>query len=524
MATLLRASNLADNGVKPGDIVRSIVVVAAILALFPLAPLPALEKSLTLGGSESWQGIESAEGVAYRTGYEGRLDLTLADAEYQPTPETDLLLHFDGQNGSEPADAAGNYELRSSSIAFSRRLSVLGGAAGLFTGQRRALVLAPSSPDALFQPGRQWHDFSIEFWLYAADLSEGQTLLLWQNGRLAAGRLLPQELRASLVAGHLDWTFRNFFVPPSAGSFDLRLSGRAFLVPREWYHCLLRFDSNTGMVESSIDGAPDSIGYANDSGSENGSVYSPFTGTAEESRLVVGDRFNGLLDELRISRSFARPATAERYSSRPGVALTKILDLGYPDTIVPSITVHDRKPGNTDVYFFYKTANLKTSDTELPGEWTQFAPGASLASPPKGRYIQIKVELLPDGTGTVSPSLSWITLSYRPHLPPPAPALLTAQPQDGAIALSWRAVVDPDLSGYRIYYGARPDQYFGTDSSSGPSPIDVGNTTSFTLKGLTNGRLYYIAVVAYDATQPREQGGFSNEVAARPSRLYGTGP
>jgi len=493
-----------------------------MLILLPLAPLHALDKTLTLGGGERWQSIETADGISYRTGYEGKLDMTLADAEYQPTPETDLLLHFDGLSGSQPIDASANYVVRSSSIGFSRRIAMLGGASGLFEGERRALVLAPSSPQALFRSGNQWHDFTIEFWVYAADLSEGQTLLLWSNGRLAGGQLLPQVLRASIVSGHLVWTFRNFFVPPSGGAFDLRLSGRTFLVPREWYHCLIRFDSNTGLLESTVDGIPDAIAYANGSGSEDGSVYFPFTGTTQEPRLVVGDRFNGLLDELRISRGFVHPATDRRYSLNPGVALTKIFDLGYPDTVVPSITVHETKPGDTDVYFFYKAANMKTSDSELSGEWTQFAPGVALASPPKGRYIQLKIELLPDGTGKVSPVLSWITLTYRPHLPPPAPALLTAQPGDGQIVLSWRAVVDPDLAGYRIYYGDRPYQYFGTGSTSGQSPVDAGNTTTFTLKGLTNGKLYYIVVAAYNNSQPSEQGAFSNEVAARPSPLYGT--
>ncbi len=494
----------------------------AILILLPLAPLHALDKVLTLGGGESWQSIETADGIAYRTGFEGKLDMTLADAEYLPAPETDLLLHFDGLSGSQPVDAAANYVVRSSSIGFSRQISMLGGASGLFQGERRALVLAPSSPQALFRTGNQWHDFTIEFWVYAADLSEGQTILLWNNGRLAGGKLLRQELRASIVNGHLVWTFRNFFVPPSGGAFDLRLSGHAFLVPREWYHCLVRFDSNTGLLESTVNGTPDAVAYANGSGSEDGSVYFPFTGTAMEPRLVVGDGFNGLLDELRISRSFVQPSTDVRYSLKPGVALTEILDLGYPDTVVPSITVRDRTPGNTDLYFYYKAANMKTSDTELSGAWTQFAPGAALSTPPRGRYLQIKVELLPDGTGEVSPALSWITLTYRPHLPPPAPVLLTAQPGDGQIVLSWRAVVDPDLAGYRIYYGDRPHQYFGTDSSSGKSPVDVGNTTTFTLTGLTNGKLYYIAVAAYNSSQPSEQGGFSTEVAARPSQLYGT--
>jgi hypothetical protein len=196
--------------------------------------------------------------------------------------------------------------------------------------------------------------------------------------------------------------------------------------------------------------------------------------------------------------------------------------MGYTDSVVTSISARDTTPGNTSVFYFYRTADQLTSPQELSGNWTQFAPGSPLKSPPQGRYIQFKIELLPDGTGEITPSVGDLSFVYQPRLPPPAPALLTATPGDGHIALSWRKVVDSNLKGYELFYGDHPDQYLGTDSSSGASPVDVGNVTSFDLKGLTNGKLYYISVVAYDTSSPPHLSQFSSEVAARPSAIAGS--
>ncbi|HEY5593629.1 MAG TPA: fibronectin type III domain-containing protein, partial [Nitrospiria bacterium] len=71
----------------------------------------------------------------------------------------------------------------------------------------------------------------------------------------------------------------------------------------------------------------------------------------------------------------------------------------------------------------------------------------------------------------------------------------------GDAVLSWDPNSEPDLAGYKVYYGTAPGSY-GT-------PIDVGNQTAYTVMGLGYGT-YYFAVKAYDATG--NQSGYSNEV------------
>ncbi len=58
------------------------------------------------------------------------------------------------------------------------------------------------------------------------------------------------------------------------------------------------------------------------------------------------------------------------------------------------------------------------------------------------------------------------------------------------IPLAWNSNPDPDIAGYRVYYGLSSRRY--TDS------IDVGFETTFTLSGLDGKKTYYFAVTAYN--------------------------
>jgi len=58
------------------------------------------------------------------------------------------------------------------------------------------------------------------------------------------------------------------------------------------------------------------------------------------------------------------------------------------------------------------------------------------------------------------------------------------------------------LAGYRILYGPRSGHYTKT--------VDIGNRTSYTLRGLTPGKVYCVAVTAY--LPSGIESGPSNEV------------
>jgi hypothetical protein len=63
----------------------------------------------------------------------------------------------------------------------------------------------------------------------------------------------------------------------------------------------------------------------------------------------------------------------------------------------------------------------------------------------------------------------------------------------GSLLVSWNAVQDARVAGYKIKYG--------TTSGSYTQSLSVGNVTSSKLPGLTEGTTYYIVVVATDSAQ-----------------------
>ena len=96
------------------------------------------------------------------------------------------------------------------------------------------------------------------------------------------------------------------------------------------------------------------------------------------------------------------------------------------------------------------------------------------------------------------------------------PVLDQLSPGDGQLTLTWSAV--SGATGYKVHYGA---------TSTGENTIDVGNTTSYVLSGLTNNQnyhaavsayaqpKYFIAVTAYDSTPEKHESTFSTEITGQ---------
>lgn len=72
--------------------------------------------------------------------------------------------------------------------------------------------------------------------------------------------------------------------------------------------------------------------------------------------------------------------------------------------------------------------------------------------------------------------------------------------------LAWDPVPDPNVRGYRIYYGTGP----GTYQQAYGNGLDVGSTITYSVSGLNRATRYYFVATAYDAMG--NESGFSNEV------------
>jgi len=75
----------------------------------------------------------------------------------------------------------------------------------------------------------------------------------------------------------------------------------------------------------------------------------------------------------------------------------------------------------------------------------------------------------------------------------------------GSLKASWNANAEPDLAGYKIYYGPSSGNYSFS--------INVGKVTQYTIAQLTDGVPYYFAITAYDTAGNESE--YSPEVSGK---------
>lgn len=483
-----------------------------LLALLPPPLLPAQEKVLSFPDPVAgWADFSERRGVAEMPG-PSRTQISLGQNEKSGEEGTDLLLHF---NSDGEGDATGNYLLRTSWVRASGQAAYRGAGAAAFQNRDDGLILE-GGPDSLFAPGRVWGDFTLEFWLYPANVQDGETLFLWKGSEQSGRNFRSQELRVSFQGRRILWKFEQFFEGFPGGT--LVLQGRQSLLPRTWRHHLIRFDSTTGLLEYLLDNVPEASVHVTSDGRESSQVHVPRIGRSSQSLVYLGPNITALVDEFHLSGVLDPGVGLGRYHQDSGTLISRILDLGTPGALVNRMTALAEKPGQTALRYYIRQADQKTYRWTregtldlLEGEWVPVVPGQDLSLLSlRGRYLQIRADLLSDGTGERSPVLRELKVHYRPSLPPPPPPGVFAEPGPGKVTLKWRGITREGLAGYRIFYGTSPGRY--------TMDVDVGQVQEFTLDGLMDGRLYYFALVSYDKGNPPLLSAFSQEVSARPER------
>ena len=109
----------------------------------------------------------------------------------------------------------------------------------------------------------------------------------------------------------------------------------------------------------------------------------------------------------------------------------------------------------------------------------------------------------------ISPILPKNRLKFWPSIFLAASILLflpASNAHPAQVTLAWDASTDPDIAGYKVYYG--------NSSGSHQEVIDVGNTTTCTISTLLDGTIYYFAATDYNTSGI--ESGYSNEVVYNP--------
>jgi hypothetical protein len=540
------------------------------------------EEILVIGGKAGWDDAVIRHGVAETAAVRPAPVMALTSGGQGVSAESsrsaqnlivgtglDLDLSFDEGRPELFIDRTGRYLVtaNSSISAVTQRRARAGTGAVHFAGnasrdllavaaEAEPLTIIPLLPQALLAPNRRLGDFTLEFWLNGENMENGEQFLFWSATRFTdGGSYVVQRIQAIVSRNRLQWVFRDFFADPrDKNRLSLSFDGITPLTPRTWSHHLIRFDSTTGLLEYLADGQTETIVYTTSSGREGGEVFTPVTG--QGSKLILGNRFAGMIDEFRLYGSFARDPSLQKYPRGGGRLETRFLDLGdgnneilriearggrvsYPsgktvngrERVISAVPAGDGAfsfPDDSAIRLFIRTSETpflpisdpRTSGSMNPGEiaWAPFKPGTELKNV-RGRYTQLAAEFYPSGDGETTPYLEELRIIYIPDKPPRPPSVVTVSPLDGAVELSWNNSADRDTTGYLVYYGTSRGDFFGEDAILGVSPIDVGKRNSVRIGGLSNKVLYYFAVSAYDKKSPLHVGEFSREVSARPLRM-----
>ena len=489
----------------------------------------------------SWEVMEKRQGIIEAAMIRPNPVLVL-DGSSSGGNSVDLALSFDEGRPGSYADSRGRYDVFVSPELNAAPTSRKGSGAALFGGTGKTendpLVLRPRKT-ALFTPGSRVRDFSIEFWLYPQSIENGAQIMSWNASKPEnRGGYTHQYIQCVLSKNRIQWNFGDFFFSPgNETGMSLTLSGPP-LLPRAWSHHLVRFDADLGLLEYLVDGRVEALDYTTASGREGGEVYTPVIGN--DSRIALGGRFSGMMDEFRVYSSYLDSPALTKYPAGGGRIETRTLDLGKANSRILKIEafggrssgalgkIQNEYTGNrafsfqdhSAINFFIRASNSPYRWNDVP--WVPVNPGTELRE--RGRYVQIAADFYPSGDGETSPYLSELRVIYRAADPPPPPAMVTAAAGDGAVELTWKASASREAGGYLVYFGTAKGEYFG-DRGILKSPIDVGNRTSVRIEGLSNGTLYYFAIAAYGKPEPSydgmrmvlpEPGEFSRELAARP--------
>ncbi|MDR3301349.1 MAG: hypothetical protein LBT01_02295 [Spirochaetaceae bacterium] len=533
---------------------RHFLGICAVFCLAGAAGLFGLgEKTLVVGGKAGWGAVETFDNITELARLRPAPVLAISSARRERGDKLDLYLSFDEGDISRFKDGAGRYRLAANSdihVAgpkWARR----GAGAALFSGvstvsyhnrlkNTAPLVISPAHSSALLAPGRAIGDFSIEFFLFPNNVSGGEEIINWQATLKSSARNISQTIVCAIAKNRLAWTFDNFWVSPdNKNTKKIEFTSNSPLALKAWSHHLVRFDSQTGLLEYFVDGVPEAALYTSANGKEGGEVYTPVAG--ERGALLIGSDFTGLIDEFIIAEAFSEIGSVSRYlenggrdDRRDGGRIeTKPLNLGGLNSAVKKIDVSGGRvklrvgvPDNqhetngafhfadaAQMQFFVRAAN---SPSELGAkEWRTFKSGEEIFSL-SGPFVQLAAAFYPSGDLEASPYLEEIKIEYTELGAPVPPVNVVAVARDGAVDLSWKERQQGNTAGYLVYYGTKAGDYFCEDAGLGASPVDVGKATRLHLDNLKNGTLYFFAIAAYDELGAGHAGEFSREASARP--------
>ncbi len=471
--------------------------------------LSAQTQSITLGGREGWKAFSYAENITTGEGKFGYESIRIDDGSHQVTAYTDLLLNF--ENG-RVSDISGNYSVIENNM-FTSEKSIKGDYGGVSRGVSPGLSLEGNA-QSLFGRSGITGSFSISFWIFPSIAANGEQIISWRSSRTIQQKPLYQLLTASIYKNRMEWQFTNIFNAHNEDKNEFFLRGRSTIVPEVWSRHTLSYDADSGTLEYYMNGKLEGITYVTSNGEQSGMIQQAEIGVPAD--LDICSQYVGSIDDFYITREYFADSEFLTSSAKKGRFETQpIKTTGYGSQIL-SLTSQGLHPNQTDTLFYVRGGDNFYEWTETYPEWIPIK-DTMPEKKVEGLYVQIAADLYSDGTGEKTPSVSEITLTYLKDEPPQAPVRIAVEAGDGFIDLSWPIQADKSITGYIVYYGEKPSEYFNRETIAVSSISQTNTAMRYRLQNVKNGTLYYIAIAAV-ARDGQLVGPLSREVYARPMR------
>ena len=499
---------------------RLLVIALGLVCLLAAGdPDSLFAKEVVLGGKNGWPQFQEQENLTTGKGRYGYDCIQLASNSFVFDEYTDLLIDF--ENAEMPI-SDGDYVINRNNFQLSNQTKNEK-SAGL--SRNMGGLSISGKPGTFFGSEGIMGSFSIEFWLCPSIAENGEIVLNWESSRNDDGQLSFQVINGTFDKGHLRWELNNIFdlYVNEAGRNEVELKGSSKIIPDVWSYHVLSYDCETGILEYIVNGITEDLTYITTTRSEGGDVSLVYLGTPSE--LQICSEYTGKMDDFRILRRPYTPPDFQSADNAGRVGHTQYLPGGGRFITKPimvstgsalnKLEAEMSVPAQTAVCYYVRSGENFYGWDEKKPEWTPVESGEELKGI-TGLYFQVMAELMPDGNGEKTPAITSIKLNFTELPEPLPPFVVKAVAGNGSVTVSWNYSVDDTAGGYYLYYGTRPGEYLGRMAIEGESPINVGHTTSYTVTGLENGKIYYFAVAAWSALDMRVIGKLSKEVFARP--------
>lgn len=529
-----------------------IALVCLVIAAFAASPLCSAGKMnsgepkvMTFGGKAGWKRVVTRQDVAEGKGRFGYSAMMLSTNSRRVDDGTDLLVDFEKRPFM---DAASRYDVLTSSLGIANN-AAMGSGAGISrgTGGAKGGMLLRGKGNALFGAEGPTGSFYIEFWLNPSVAENGEVVLSWRSsrksgyaadkyGEVQSSNVLYQIITCSFLNNRLVWDLTNMFDTVDVNrertlrsvSFpneSVSINGLKNIVPGTWSHHALIYNDENGALEYRVDGMLEDVKYITSTKHEGGTVHPMYLGVPAD--IEICPTYMGMIDDFHIGRGTREDALSDaaengtalgyaKYSTSAGRFETEpllVMPASKMDSLVALMTV----PPQTEVRLYVRCGDNFYNWTETYPKWKQVTSGEDIEGM-SGMYFQVAADLMSDGRGEVSPSVTELSLHYTERGAPLPPFNVQAVPGDGSVTLRWSYSVDEAAGDYFVYYGTRPGEYLSRTAAEGSSPINAGQTNTLTLTGLRNGTIYYFAVSASSRYADSIQGLLSKEVYARPGQ------